>query len=70
MAIKAINQRPMINSISGEQERLEQLLPLVAKLQYPVIVHTLDNNGIPKTADDGMNIIDRLVTATRKLDTL
>jgi 5-methyltetrahydrofolate--homocysteine methyltransferase len=66
LAIKAVDQQPMINSISGEPERLEHVLPLVAEHQCPVIVLALDDNGIPKTVDDRMNIIDRLVAATRE----
>jgi len=66
LAIKAVDQLPMINSISGEPERLEHVLPLVAEHQCPVIVLALDDNGIPKTVDDRMEIIDRLVKATHK----
>ncbi len=66
LAIEAVDQQPMINSISGEPERLEHVLPLVAEYQCPVIVLALDDNGIPKTVDDRMNIIERLINATRK----
>jgi cobalamin-dependent methionine synthase I len=65
LAITAVDRQPMINSISGEPERLEQVLPLVADHQCPVIVLALDDNGIPKTVDERLNIIDRLVNATR-----
>jgi len=64
-AIEAVDQQPMINSISGEKERLEQVLPLVAEHQCPVIVLALDDKGIPKTVADRLDIIDRLVSATR-----
>jgi len=66
LAIRAVDQQPMINSISGEPERLEQVLPLVAKHQCEVIVLALDDNGIPQTVDDRLKIIDRLVNATRE----
>ena len=52
VAIKAVDQQPMINSISGEPDRLENVLPLVAEHQCPVIVLALDDKGIPKTVDD------------------
>ena len=68
LAIKAVVRQPMINSISGEPERLEHVLPLVAEHQCPVIVLALDDNGIPKTVDDRMKIVDRLVSATRESD--
>ena len=65
LAIEAVERQPMINSISGEPERLEHVLPLVAEHQCPVIVLALDEKGIPKTVNDRMDIIDRLVNATR-----
>ncbi len=65
-AIEAVDRTPMINSISGEPDRLEQVLPLVADHRCPVILVALDDVGIPKTVDDRMVIIDRLVTATRE----
>ena len=66
IAMEAVDRLPMINSISGEPDRLEHVLPLVAEHQCPVIVLALDDKGIPKTVDDRMNIIDRLVRATRE----
>jgi 5-methyltetrahydrofolate corrinoid/iron sulfur protein methyltransferase len=66
LAITEVDQQPMINSISGEPERLEHVLPLVAEQQCPVIVLALDDKGIPNTVEDRMKIIDRLVTATRE----
>ena len=66
LAIREVDQQPMINSISGEPERLEHVLPLVAEHQCPVILLALDDKGIPKTVDDRMDIIDRLVSVTRE----
>ena len=43
MAIREVDQQPMINSISGEPERLEHVLPLVAEQQCPVIVLSADD---------------------------
>ncbi len=64
-AIGAVELTPMINSISGEPGRLEQVLPLVVEHECPVILMALDDHGIPKTVEDRMRIIDRLVAATR-----
>ena len=47
-------------------DRLEHALPLVAEHQCPVIVLALDDKGIPKTVDDRVDIIGRLINATRQ----
>ncbi len=65
LALKAVDRQPMINSISGEPERLAHVLPLVVEYQCPVIALALDGSGVPKTVDDRLNIIARLVAATR-----
>jgi 5-methyltetrahydrofolate--homocysteine methyltransferase len=65
-AIGIVEQQPMVNSISGETGRFEKILPLVAEHRCPVIMLALDDNGIPKSVDDRMAIIDRLVGATRE----
>ncbi len=64
-AIRVVERQAMINSISGEPDRLEQVLPLVAEQQCPVIVLALDDQGIPKTVEDRLKIIEHVVKATR-----
>ncbi|MCP3991594.1 MAG: dihydropteroate synthase [Actinomycetia bacterium] len=64
-AIEVVEQQPMVNSISGESDRLNHVLPLVVEHQCPVILVALDDTGIPKTVDDRLAIIDRLIDTTR-----
>ncbi|AET69385.1 Pterin binding enzyme [Desulfosporosinus orientis DSM 765] len=59
--IKGDKSQVLINSISLEKNRLEEVLPLVLEYQCPVIGLTLDDNGIPKTADERMVLSERLV---------
>lgn len=42
----------MVNSISLEKNRIEEMLPLVLDRNCPVIGLTIDDNGIPKTAEE------------------
>lgn len=57
--------RPMINSISGETERFEQVLPLVKQYGAQVVALGLDDNGIPaerqKAVDVGTALVEKLV---------
>ena len=65
-AIKHVNKTPMINSISGEPERLESILPLAAYHDCPVIALALDENGIPKDVDGRMAVVRKIFTRTQK----
>ncbi len=66
-AMKAVNQTPMVNSISAEPHRLNGVLPIVAAHKTPAIALAMDEKGIPKTKEDRMSVIRRLVAETRKL---
>ena len=41
--------KPLVNSVTGEDERLEEILPLVAKHGAAVIGLANDETGIPET---------------------
>jgi len=64
-ALKVVSQKPMINSISGEPSRLEEILPLAAENNCELIALALDEGGIPKTAEDRMQVIRSMVEKTR-----
>ena len=64
-ALKAVNHTPMINSISGESRRLEDILPLAARRGCEVIALALDENGIPKTVEERLAVIRRIMEKTR-----
>lgn len=54
------NGRPMINSISDEEERYETVLPLIKKYHANVVVLCMDSTGMPETANDRMKVVDQL----------
>jgi 5-methyltetrahydrofolate--homocysteine methyltransferase len=64
-AVRAVNTTPMINSISGEPDRLENFLPVVAANNSPVIALALDEKQIPETAEARMGVVRRIFSATR-----
>jgi 5-methyltetrahydrofolate--homocysteine methyltransferase len=65
IAIKAVKQTPMINSISGEPERLANVLPIVAEHGCPVIALAMDEKKIPETAEKRFEIISQIMTQAR-----
>jgi len=63
---KGDKSKVIVNSISMEKNRLEEVLPLVLKYQCPVIGLTVGDNGIPKTAEDRIGITERIVEILSK----
>lgn len=64
-AIGAVERTPMINSISGEPQRLEGTLPLVAAHDCPVIALAMDEKNIPETVERRMEVVRKIMEATR-----
>lgn len=52
---------PMINSISLEKERFQNLMPIIAGTDMKVIALCMSDEGMPETVDDRMKIADKLV---------
>jgi len=65
-AIQHVRQAPMINSISGESERLKNILPIVTEHNCSVVALALDESGIPKSVDDRLRVVRRVFEATRE----
>jgi 5-methyltetrahydrofolate--homocysteine methyltransferase len=64
-AIQVVERTPMINSISGEPQRLEGILPLVAEYGCPTIALAIDASGIPETFERRMEVIRKLMEIVR-----
>lgn len=60
-ALKAYNGKPIVNSVSGEEASLTAVLPLVAKYGANLVGLTLDDNGIPDTADGRVAVAKKIV---------
>ena len=65
VAILVVDRTPMINSISGEPDRLQGILPLVAEHNCQVIALAMDAKQIPETAEARLEVIDKVITETR-----
>jgi 5-methyltetrahydrofolate corrinoid/iron sulfur protein methyltransferase len=52
---------PMINSISLEKERYEELMPVIAGTDFKVIALCMNDEGMPESMDQRMTVADNLV---------
>ena len=62
-ALRIYNGKPIVNSVNGEPETLEKILPLCKKYGAAVVGLALDKGGIPPTAEGRFAIAQRIVAA-------
>jgi len=55
--------KPLVNSVTGEDDRLEEILPLVARYGAAVIGLANDESGIPETPQQRVDIARKIVSA-------
>ena len=60
-ALRVYCGKAIVNSVNGDEEVLDAILPLVKKYGAAVVGLTLDKNGIPKTALDRLDIARRIL---------
>jgi len=60
------NEKPLINSITGEKERFEAVFPLVAEYNTSIIALCMDDKGMPETADDRVRVAEWLINTMTK----
>jgi 5-methyltetrahydrofolate--homocysteine methyltransferase len=61
--LAAYEGKPLVNSVTCEEERLERVLPLVKEHGAAVICLVNDETGIPETAAARLEVCERLVDA-------
>jgi 5-methyltetrahydrofolate--homocysteine methyltransferase len=60
-ALRVYCGKAIVNSVNGDEESLDAILPLVKKYGAAVVGLTLDKNGIPQTAEQRMVIARRIL---------
>lgn len=61
VAVRGYAGKPLVNSVSGKRESMDAVLPLVKKYGCAVIGLTLDEGGIPPTAEGRFRVAERIV---------
>ncbi|MFN3210198.1 MAG: methyltetrahydrofolate cobalamin methyltransferase [Roseovarius sp.] len=59
--LEACEGRPLLNSVTGEEERLELVLPLVKKYNVPVVAISNDDTGISEDPDVRFAVAKKIV---------
>lgn len=65
-ALRIYNGKAMVNSVSGKQESMDSVFPLIRKYGGVVIGLTLDEEGIPADADGRIRIAEKIIAEAGK----
>lgn len=60
-ALRLYNGKAMVNSVNGKAESMDSVFPLVKKYGGVTVCLTLDENGIPDTADGRVKIAEKII---------
>ncbi|MCY6485033.1 homocysteine S-methyltransferase family protein [Clostridium aestuarii] len=60
-AVRIYNGKPIINSINGKEQTMNEIFPIVKKYGTCVVGLTLDEKGIPAKAEDRVKIAERII---------
>jgi 5-methyltetrahydrofolate--homocysteine methyltransferase len=69
-ALKVYEGKPIVNSVSGEEKSLNEVLPLVKEYGASVIALTLDDDGIPNNPEKRLEIAHKIVEQAGSLGIL
>ena len=59
--LEAAKGRPLLNSVTGEEERLETILPLVKKYNVPVVAISNDDTGISENPEVRFQVAKKII---------
>ena len=59
--------KPLVNSVSGEEQRLQTVLPIVKDRGAAVIGLTMDDKGIPATAEERVAVAEKIIERAAKV---
>jgi 5-methyltetrahydrofolate--homocysteine methyltransferase len=67
-ALKIYQGKPIVNSVSGEEKSLNEILPLVKEYGAAVIGLTIDDEGIPKNPEKRVAIAHKIIERAGSLE--
>ena len=65
-AMRIYNGKPMVNSVNGKQENMDAVFPLIKRYGGVVIGLTIDEDGIPATADGRVRVAGKIIEEAKK----
>jgi len=66
-ALKMCDGRPIVNSCSGEEKDIENIMPLAKKYGANLLLLAIDDQGLKEKAEERVEIVERLVKKCKNL---
>ena len=65
-ALRAYHGKAIVNSVSGDDDSLDGILPVAAKYGAAIVALCVDKNGVPETVEDRLRIARKIISAAKK----
>ncbi len=65
-ALRRYNGKALVNSVNGKEEVMASIFPLVKKYGGVVVALTIDENGIPETSEERLEIAEKIYDTAAK----
>ena len=65
-AMKFCKRPGMINSVSGEGNKIDLVFPVIANTEWDVMALLCDDSGIPKSAADRIRVLDKIMAKAKE----
>ena len=65
-SMRIYNGKPLINSVNGSEKSMASVFPLVKKYGGTLIALTMDENGIPESAEDRFAIAEKITDTAKR----
>ncbi len=66
-ALSIYEGKALVNSVNGEEEKLESILPLVKEYDAAVVALCMDDDGIPVTPQERFDVAAKIIERASKL---
>ena len=66
LSMRRYNGKPLVNSVNGKKSVMDAIFPLIKKYGGTVVALTLDENGIPSTAEGRLEIAKKIIKEAKK----
>ena len=64
--MKTCKKPGLINSVSGEGDKIDVVFPVIADTKWDVMALLCDDTGIPKTAEDRIRVLDNIMARAKE----
>ena len=65
-AMKYCNKPGIINSVSGEGDKMDVVFPVIADTKWDVVALLSDDTGIPQSAADRLRVFDKIMAKAKE----